>query len=147
MFPVLIANSAASLVMTGLIWFVQNVHYPLLARVKVEHARGIALDHQRRTSQVVAVPMAIEGLTTLALLYKSPPGVSWFLPWVNAIVLAVALGCTIFLSVPLHSQMARDPKPETGRRLVTTNWPRTVAWTMRGALCIAMVMQAWNARA
>ena len=63
------------------------------------------------------------------------------LPWANAVLLAVALGSTILVSVPLHAKMALAHNDETGRRLVLTNWPRTIAWTARLALCGVMLAQ------
>lgn len=138
----LIANVASTLVMVGVIWFVQHVHYPLLATFGVESAASVAVDHQRRTGHVVALPMAVEGLSTLVLLVSRPDGVMWLWPWVGAVLLAIALGSTVFLSVPLHGRMAADPQADTGRRLVTTNWPRTVAWSLRGIVCIVMTAQA-----
>jgi len=44
-------------VMTGVIWFVQWVHYPLLATVPVDGAVKVAEQHQRRTGQVLALQM------------------------------------------------------------------------------------------
>jgi hypothetical protein len=138
----LVANLAATLVMVGIIWFVQHVHYPLLATFSVESAPQVALEHQRRTGHVVGLPMAVEGVTTLALLVVRPDGVSVIWPWIGAVLLAVALGSTLFLSVPLHARMASNPQADTGRRLVSTNWPRTVAWTLRGIVGIIMIAQA-----
>jgi uncharacterized membrane protein len=141
---VLIANLVASCVMTGVIWFVQHVHYPLLAQVEIGQAVAVAEEHQRRTGHVVALPMAVEGLTTLALLAQQPVGVTWYLPWIGAILLAIALGCTVFLSVPLHAKMATNPDPQVGAKLVATNWPRTIAWSLRAAVCVVMVSQMVN---
>ncbi len=143
---VLIANLVASCVMTGVIWFVQHVHYPLLAQVEMGQAVAVAEEHQRRTGHVVALPMAIEGLTTLALLAQQSAGVTWFLPWIGAILLAVALGCTVFLSVPLHAKMATNPDALVGAKLVATNWPRTFAWSLRAVVCVVMVVQMVNHR-
>lgn len=137
----LIANVAATLYMVGLIWMVQIVHYPLLAIVGTERASDVAREHQRRTGNVVGPPMLIEGVSTLALLIWQPDGVSWWLPWINGVFLAIALGCTIFLSVPLHDKMSKNPDSSVGHRLVVTNWPRTFAWSARGALCIVMLAQ------
>jgi len=139
----LVANLAATWMMVGVIWFVQRVHYPLLALVGTERASRVALQHQSRTAQVVAVPMAIEGVSTLILLVDRPAAVNWALPWCAAVLLAVALCCTVLLSVPLHTQMAAAPTTATGQRLVRTNWPRTIAWTTRGALVAIMAVQAW----
>ncbi|MFM8564490.1 MAG: hypothetical protein ACKOCE_11475 [Acidimicrobiia bacterium] len=137
-------NAVATWAMVGLIWFVQRVHYPLLALIGTERARTVALEHQRRTAQVVGLPMAVEGLSTLALVVWRPEGVAIWLPLVNGALLAVALGSTVLLSVPLHARMADAPDKSIGRRLVTTNWPRTVAWTARGVLCAVML---WHIRA
>jgi hypothetical protein len=128
--------------MVGIIWFVQWVHYPLLAKIPVDNASEIAVQHQRSTGQVVAIPMAVEGVSTLALLAIRPDGVSFILPWVGAFLLAIALGCTVLLSVPLHAKMAISPTAEVGRRLVSTNWPRTMAWSLRMIVCLIMIYQS-----
>lgn len=142
---VLLLNFVATSVMTGVIWFVQWVHYPLLATVPVDGAIDVATEHQRRTGQVLALPMAVEGFTTLALLAYQFAGdltsVSAILPWAGAVMLAVALGSTVFVSVPLHAKMATNPSAEIGKRLVDTNWPRTIAWTTRSVVCAVMILQ------
>lgn len=136
----LVINATASAVMTGLIWFVQIVHYPLLATTPPERTIDTAVEHQRRTSYVVALPMVVEGITTLTLLADRPSRVAAVWPWVAAVLLAVSLGSTILLSVPLHARMARGYSPDIGRRLVVTNWPRTIAWTLRAVLMTSLVM-------
>lgn len=140
----LLLNLLATWTMVGVIWFVQIVHYPLLSVVPVESAASTAAEHQRRTGFVVGPPMAIEGVTTLLLLWSRPDGVSLWLPWVAAVLLAVALGSTIFLSVPRHERMVRQPDATVGRELVITNWPRTFAWTARGVLVAIMLVQAMS---
>ena len=133
-------NLVSTSVMVGVIWFVQIVHYPLLSVVPVESASGVAVDHQRRTGWVVMAPMTIEGFSTLALLRWVPDGVAWWVPWLNGVFLAVALGCTVFLSVPRHARMAARPDAHVGRELVVTNWPRTIAWTSRGLVLALMLL-------
>jgi hypothetical protein len=85
--------------------------------------------------------MAIEGFSTLGLLISRPDAVSLVLPWLGALSLAVALGSTVLLSVPLHAKLATNPTTDIARRLVVTNWPRTIAWTARGVICTTMVLQ------
>ena len=137
----LYANTIATAVMVGVIWFVQVVHYPLLAQFGSTQSVAVAEQHQQRTGYVVGLPMLVEGLSTLWLLARTPDGVAALLPWVNAVLLAVALGSTLFLSVPLHAKMALAHNDETGRKLVVTNWPRTIAWTVRLTLCGVMLAQ------
>lgn len=135
-------NAVATLVMVGLIWFVQIVHYPLLAQFGAHTSTAVADEHQRRTGMVVALPMAVEGFTSLALLADPPSDVWIGWPWLGAVVLAVVLGSTVFLSVPLHARMSRGHDVRTGRRLVLTNWPRTIGWTVRGIICAVMVVES-----
>jgi hypothetical protein len=137
----LIANLVSTCVMVGVIWFVQVVHYPLLAKFGDTQSVEVAVEHQRRTGYVVGLPMLIEGVSTLALLASRPAHVTVALPWIGAVLLAVSLGSTLFLSVPLHARMADAHSPETGRRLVATNWPRTISWTARMFVCVVMCAQ------
>jgi hypothetical protein len=138
----LVINALATCVMVGVIWFVQLVHYPLLATIGIDRAPEIAVEHQRRTGWVVGLPMAGEGATTLWLVFDLPNGVNSALPYVGGFLLAIALGSTIFLSVPLHEKMAQTPTEDIGHKLVRTNWPRTIAWTLRGVLVAIMLLQA-----
>jgi hypothetical protein len=142
---ILLANFVATCLMAGVIWFVQWVHYPLLAKVPVDRAVETATEHQRRTGQVLAIPMAVEGFTTLGLLISRPESVQIFWPWFGAVLLAVALGSTVFVSVPLHAKMATNPTADVGRRLVVTNWPRTIAWSLRAVVCFVMILQVLQA--
>lgn len=135
----LIVNAAATWVMVGIIWFVQVVHYPLLAVVPVESAREVAAQHQTRTGRVVMAPMAVEGATTLWLMFDRPAEVHWLLAWTAGVCVAVALVSTVVLSVPRHGLMASQPTETIGRELVVTNWPRTVAWTAHGFVCAVML--------
>lgn len=137
---VLLLNLVSTFTMVGVIWFVQVVHYPLLSVVPVESASTVAVDHQRRTGWVVMLPMTVEGFTTLGLLKWVPDGVAWWVPWLNGVFLAVALGCTVLLSVPRHARMAAQPDASVGRELVLTNWPRTIAWSARAVVLVLMLL-------
>ena len=143
---VLLLNLVASWTMVGVIWFVQVVHYPLLAVVPVESATSVAVEHQRRTGWVVMIPMTVEGVTTLLLLGMVPDGIAWFVPWLAGLPLAVALLATVLLSVPRHARMAANPDATVGKELVTTNWVRTIAWTLRGAVTAGMLIATLGAR-
>ena len=135
-----VLNAASALVMTGVIWFVQVVHYPLLAIVPVENARTVAGEHQSRTAWVVGAPMGIEGVTTLWLMFDRPAGVPWVLAWAGGACVAVALLCTVLLSVPRHARMAETPDARVGRELVLTNWSRTVAWSLHGIIGVVLLL-------
>lgn len=136
------AHLVATVSMVGLIWFVQIVHYPLFARVGPDRFVAYELIHQRRTSFVVGPPMAVEGVTSLVLLVAAPDGVGAALPVVGLGLLAVIHASTLFLQVPAHAALARSYDVDGIRRLVRTNWIRTVGWSARGGVAVAMLFEA-----
>ncbi len=132
----------ATAAMVGLIWFVQIVHYPLFAAVGTDQFVAYEQAHQHRTSFVVGPPMAAEGVTALVLLVAAPDGVGRVLPLIGAGLLAVVLASTVFLQVPAHAALARSHDAAHIRRLVRTNWIRTIGWSARGIVAVAMLVAA-----
>ncbi len=146
-----LAQLLATLFMTGLIWFVQIVHYPLFAEVGPSHLTRYETVHARRTSWVVFPPMLVELLTTLAALY--PPLRPPFVTTAQAVTLA-ALVLVIWITtaighVPLHTHLGQAAPTRPGRPdaplislLVRLNWIRTIAWTIRAALLTTALVHA-----
>ena len=130
--------------MTGVIWFVQIVHYPLFGMVGPKGFVAYSEAHSRRTGYVVGPPMLIEAATAVALLLYRPPEVPVALVWVGAILLAVVWTSTALLQVPRHRQFVSGFDDRAHRALVATNWVRTLAWTLRGILVIAMLALAMD---
>ena len=136
---VLLLHVAATLFMVGVIWFVQIVHYPLMASIGRAEFTAYEQAHTRRTAWVVGPPMLLELATGLVLLWVRPAGVSLTLPLVGIALLAILWVSTHFIQVPCHERLSRGFDPAVHRRLVSTNWVRTAAWSLRGFLVVWMV--------
>jgi len=141
----LLAQTAATLFMTGVIWIVQTVHYPLFARVGVDAFREYAQGHQRRISPVVGIAMPVEAVTAVLLLRFTPPGVDRSLLVVGAILLLLIWLTTALLQVPAHRRLSTGYDSRTVSRLVTTNWLRTSLWSVRSVLILVILAQAIEA--
>ncbi len=130
--------------MTGVIWFVQVVHYPLLARAGEEGFAALAAEHARRTGWVVGPPMAVEGATAVALLAPGlrPDGVPAGAAWAGAALVAALWLTTWRMQVPRHRELARGWDPVAHRALVRGNWVRTALWSARAGLVLGMVAAA-----
>ncbi|HTI33610.1 MAG TPA: hypothetical protein VL422_08025 [Miltoncostaea sp.] len=128
--------------MTGVIWFVQVVHYPLLALAGEEGFASLAAAHQRRTGWVVGPPMAVEGVTAVALLVWRPDGVPAAAVWAGVALVAAIWIATWAMAVPRHRELARGWDPDAHRRLVAGNRLRTALWTARAGLVLGMVAAA-----
>lgn len=65
-------HAAATLGMGGLAWFVQVVHYPLMASVPPEAFPEYERLHRRKTAWIV-VPLMLAEATSAAWLLVDPP--------------------------------------------------------------------------
>ena len=135
-----VAQVVGSVGMFGVIWIMQIVHYPLMRFVSGEQFARFETAHRVRISWVVGPLMLIEGVCVLAFLFAPPAGLPWWLPWVGAGVEAIAIGTTVFVSAPLHERLNAHFDEATLHRLVATNWIRTIAWTCRAAVAIAILV-------
>lgn len=134
---VLLAHAAATWFMVGLIWFVQIVHYPLFAAVGPNECVPYAHRHQARTTWVVGPVMLVELTTALLLLRDGAARAD--LAWLGVALLAIVWTSTVVLQVPRHRRLAVAHDTAAVRGLVATNWARTLAWTARGAVALALL--------
>ena len=113
---------------------VQVVHYPLFANVSAENYVQYQQLHERYITPVVALPMIVEIVSAIMLLNYLPKGISAGWVWAALGLLIVVWLSTAFLQVPCHSKLGIAFDADVHRRLVGTNWIRTVCWTLRGLL-------------
>jgi hypothetical protein len=138
----LLADLVATLWMTGLIAFVQVVHYPLFARVGAEAFGGYHAAHCRRTTWVVFAPMVVELTTSLALLVRPSPGSGPGIAALGLAAAAVTWASTALLSVPRHVRLGSGFDPAAHRGLVATNLVRLAAWFVHAAVLVVMTARA-----
>ena len=131
--------------MTGLIWFVQVVHYPLFAAVGSGEFRQYEDQHTRRTTLVVAPVMLIEAMCTIALLITAPVGLMQSLAWLGAALLMVIWISTAMLQVPCHRVLSRGFEASIAQRLSVSNWIRTAGWSLRAVVAALMVVHVMPA--
>jgi hypothetical protein len=138
----LLACLAATLFMTGVIWFVHVVHYPLFDRVGIEAFRRYHAEHTRTTTFVVLVPMVLELVTSGILVAQRPEGTEPWMAWLGMALAVTTWAVTFFLSVPEHGRLASGFDALSHRRLVSTNFFRALAWTGHSALLLVMTARA-----
>ncbi len=141
--PTLLLHAFCTLAMVGLIWFVQVIHYPLFAGVGADRFVAYEAWHVRRTTLVVGPLMLGEAASALALtLFLGEDRLPAAMVWSGLGLLALCWLSTAFLQIPLHRRLERGWDAQAGRKLVMTNWVRTIAWTARGVLALALLHTA-----
>ncbi len=136
---VLLTNAAATLFLVGLIWMVQVVHYPLFNMADRANFSAFEAAHSNRISVIVGPAMLLEMVTAGWLLLARPDGIPPWTLWVGAALVGLVWFVTGFVSVPQHAILSAGFDQRAYRTLVDTNWIRTIAWTLRGALVVWML--------
>lgn len=135
----LLTHLAATVFMTGLIWFVQIVHYPLFARVGADSFAAYEQEHQARTSVIVGPVMLLEAGAAALILIRAEGGERLTLAVIGALLLVGVWISTAFVQVPLHRTLQDGFDARAARRLVQTNWARTAAWSARSGIALALL--------
>ncbi len=139
MFPL---HLAATLFMTGLIWFVQVVHYPLFANVPGEAFATYAARHQRLTGFVVGPVMGLELATAVGLFWSHD--IPRLELWAGLGLLGIIWLSTALVQVPRHTRLGQGYDERTIQELVGSNWVRTAAWTLRAGLVLLWAGRLMN---
>jgi len=136
-----IVHFVVTCVMAGIMWFVQICYYPNLAAVGREAFISYQKEHIRRVTRIAWTMLFVELITAIVLVCV--PHIRWI--WAGLLVnLVLLLGIwwsTFFVQVPLHNTLEQGWDEAAHMRLVRTNWFRTVVYTLRSALIIAVL---WN---
>jgi hypothetical protein len=128
-------HCASTWFLTGLIWVVQSVHYPLFGHVGAEAYAAYQAAHVRRITWLVGPAMLVEAATAVAML-SGVPGLSRGEAALNAALLVGIWFSTMTLQVPVHERLAAGFDSDAHRRLVSTNWLRTAFWSTRAMLLL-----------
>lgn len=131
---------AATAFMTGIIWFVQLIHYPWFHDVPPERFVTYHQKYTRMMGGLVGPVMLVELASALLLLFMMPG--SRMMLVVNLLILAIIWLSTFCLQVPTHHKLSQGYDPALHRKLVQTNWLRTIAWTARLFLLLHMAFIA-----
>lgn len=138
---VLLAHLFVTGALTGLIWTIQIVHYPLFAKVGRDGFIDYEQSHSFRISTLVGPLMGAELLCALAIAWWPPPGTSKSVAWAALSILAAIHVCTVLFSVRAHNTLGKGFDVRAHRLLVNTNWIRTVGWSVRAFAATYMVSE------
>lgn len=121
--------------LTGLIWTIQVLQYPTFRYVCEHQFQMFHGFHTHNITFVVLPMMILELVTGAALVLLAPESV---MLWINLSGVVLIWLSTFFVSVPLHQLLSKEGNRRTIERLISTNWFRTVLWSVR--LCLLFYM-------
>ena len=113
--------------MCVVLWLVQLVIYPSFLRVEPSELVAWHKAYTFRVSFVI-LPLMLGQLALAILTVLDDASI---LEWTAFALVIVCWYLTFFVSVPLHRKIEQnDISRETRQKLITTNWPRTILWSV-----------------
>ena len=113
--------------MCVVLWLVQLIIYPSFLRVESSELLAWHKAYTFRVSFLILPLMFGQLLLAILSVIEGPDILDW-------IAFASVLVCwilTFFVSVPLHRKIEQnDTTWETREKLIMTNWPRTILWSV-----------------
>lgn len=139
---ILLVNVAAVLFMTGFIWTMQLVHYPLFNRVGADAFPGYETDHNRLFFLVAGPGIVLTLVSGVLLLFTRPAQISLAAPIAGLLLFAVIVVSTAIFQAPQHAALSDGFDQHAYDFLLATNWIRTAAWSAYGLLGLWMVWRS-----
>ena len=130
------------MMMTGIIWLIQLVQYPLFSKIGPEKWLEYHNGHTFWITPIVAPLMIAELIGSFAIFYYPPQGIDCKLLVCGLILTLTVWTSTFFLQVPLHEKLAINFDVQTHALLTNTNWIRTIAWTLHSVLITFFVVKS-----
>lgn len=127
---------SSCLLMTGLIWLIQIVHYPYFRFVSEDRFVEAHHFHSNRISWIVLPIMLLELISSCFLLATAGAVIPLT---TNILSFALLIGIwtsTFALQVPLHNRLGQAKDLESLQKLVVSNWLRTIGWSLRSAILL-----------
>lgn len=124
--------------MTGLIWLVQMVHYPAYRFMNISVFKNYQNFHTTTITFVVGPIMVLEIFTGLSILVLQKFSLFSSINFLGLVLIWIA---TLVWSVPKHGQLAQGYNHLVIESLISTNWARTVLWTLRSILILYFMIE------
>ncbi|MCR9288410.1 MAG: hypothetical protein NXI23_13615 [Bacteroidetes bacterium] len=120
--------TAISWMLLGLIWVIQLVHYPAFQWIEEGRFFEFHKHHTRSISIIVAPLMVLELGLAFWLAYSECFQLLHTLPLTIVLLIWAS---TFFVQIPIHHKLSKGKNTDLIRRLVQTNWFRTILWTVK----------------
>jgi hypothetical protein len=131
-----------TLYMTGMIWSMQVLEYPLFALVGSKEFPAYHRRHNRGLPAVVILPSLAAFASAVALIFTRPARLPLWSSIVVAAIDLVVIVVTAAREAPLHGKLDREGSSEMViRQLVQGNWIRTILWTANGLFLLVLAAQ------
>ncbi len=130
--------------LTGIIWFLQLVHYPLMRRIVRTRFVRYERMHVLLSAFVIGPPVLLETVAVVYSLWRKPPWMDPDSVLLGAILLGIIWISTFVLQMPQHRVLQQGFDPKAYRRLLYSNWIRSYAWSFRTIILLFSLLRVFT---
>lgn len=130
--------------LTGIIWFLQIVHYPLMRKVGKNRFIRYEQTQVILTGFIIAPLMIVEAAAVIFGVMYSTRWITDESSELGAVLLLVIWLSTFLLQMPQHRALSRSFDVRAYRRLLWTSWIRTYAWSFRSVILVFNMLRAFT---
>ncbi len=127
--------------LTGIVWFVQLVHYPLLRKIARSRFAPYEKMQVLLTGFVVGPPLLLETAGVLYSLWRTPSWMDLDAVISGAVLMGIIWLSTVLLQRPQHRVLQEGFDPRAYRKLLYTNWIRSFAWSFRSLILLFSLLK------
>ena len=128
--------------MTGIVWHVQVVQYPLMQWVGEDEWTAFEQAYAFRAGLLIGPLMIVELLASLVVVVAMR-GSERFVALLALVALGLVWASTFAVQVPLHERLAEGWQRDTWQTLLHSNWIRTMLWSARSVLVGTVLFRFW----
>ncbi len=141
MITLLVIHAAVTWCLVGLIWVIQVIHYPMFKNVGKDNFVAYHERHMALILWLVSPLMFVEISSAVVIFWLGERSLTFF---ISLGALFVVWASTALLQVPLHNKLTLGYDASTIDRLVSSNFWRTLAWTLRGVCLSSMFISQFH---
>ena len=131
-------HGCATFILTGLIWVIQLVHYPMFRFLDPKKHTKAMQFHQSRISFLVVPLMLFELFSGVYLAILEWPILATF-HVMNLSLIGIIWVHTFGLMVPFHRDITHSMDEPLLNQTLRHHWIRTVAWTIKTLVWVAII--------
>ena len=130
---IILLHAIVTFLLTGLIWVIQLVHYPMFQFLDSQAYSKAMSFHQQRISIIVVPLMLFELLSGVYLAHAQWSSLARFHS-INIALIVIIWIHTFGLMVPFHKNIPIQPNHELLKKTLCHHWIRTLSWSVKSIL-------------
>lgn len=129
----LLIHAMITFAMTGIIWFVHLIHYPVMNALDWQRETFEKI-HWQKTMKIAVIMLILELGTGILFVLFHPVKIPSSLPISGLLLIVLIWVNTWWMCVPSHCQLKQQYNENSLQKLMKANKWRAILWSLRSVI-------------